>query len=115
MEVKQVVICNKNIFLTGKKNEHEIQVNKVEKISATLIKLIKKYIEGSVLQSNRQEIKALQSQVFVINSPYPTESGYSLSEVRGEEGLAAPTLLALPVSMKSARRSIPEPESNRVS
>lgn len=55
------------------------------------------------------------SQVFVIHSSYPTESSYSLSEVRGEEGLAAPTLLALPVSMKSARRSIPEPESNRVS
>lgn len=53
--------------------------------------------------------------MFVIHSSYPTESGYSLSEVRGEEGLAAPTLLALPVSMKSARRSIPEPESNRVS
>lgn len=55
------------------------------------------------------------SQVFVIYSPYPAESGYSLSEVRGEEGLAAPTFLTLPVSMKSARRSIPEPESNRVS
>lgn len=74
-----------------------------------------KYIEGSVLQSNRQEIKALWSQVFVIYSSYPTESGYSLSVVRGEEGLASATFLALPVSMKSARRSIPEPESNRVS
>lgn len=38
-----------------------------------------------------------------------------MSGVRGEEGLAAATFLALPVSMKSARRSIPEPESNRVS
>lgn len=89
------------------------QVNKIEKISATLIILINIY--GPVLQSNRQEIKALWSQVFVIYSSFPTESGYSLSEVRGEEGLAAPTFLALPASMKSARKCIPEPESNRVS
>jgi len=53
--------------------------------------------------------------VFVIHSSYPTQSGYSLSEVRGEEGREPLTLLPLPVSMKSARRSIPEPESNRVS
>lgn len=55
-------------------------------------------------------------QVHDIHSLHPnTESGYSASGIRGEDSLRDPTLLAPTIGAKSARRSIPEPDSRRVS